>query len=200
MQKDLLIDDIIFNSDNIFDIPLLDINKQSKNLIAPYQKWGQKARKENGYIGTYHFYTDDYKFNAVWNDPFKLINNNPNSICEINYSLSELTPLAHGLSLIYKKRFISRLCQDNGINIIVDLYVPIKYDKYNLLGVPKGWRAYSTRGVASDFERLKEQYDIAINHAGTKDILFIIFGGGEKAKQFSLLNKCIYINLSYKGL
>ena len=89
--------------------------------------------------GTLHFYTDDYRFQSVYDHPEKILQHNPANIVEPNFSLFNETPIAFGLQHIYKKRFLARACQEKGIRVFVDLNVAPKYYKVNFLGVPRGW-------------------------------------------------------------
>ena len=92
--------------------------------------------------GTLHFYTDDYRFNAVYEHPEKILQQNPAQIVEPNFSLFNETPIAFGLQAIYKKRLVARQMQEEGIRVFVDLNVANKFYAFNLLGVPKGWSAF----------------------------------------------------------
>lgn len=91
--------------------------------------------------GTLHFYTDDYRFNAIYEHPERILQHNPAQIVEPNFSLFNETPIAFGMQAIYKKRMIARQMQEQGIRVFVDLNVANKFCAFNLLGVPKGWSA-----------------------------------------------------------
>lgn len=62
--------DAVFASDNDLGIPLLDANLQAAAVVAPVQPWGMGAgARTRKNAGTWHFYTDDYRFDALWRDP-----------------------------------------------------------------------------------------------------------------------------------
>ena len=55
--------------------------------------------------------------------------------------------------------------------------------QWQLLGVPKGWKSYATRGCGDYFQYNVDQYEVACDRAGIKDILFVVVGGGKKIKE-----------------
>ena len=73
-----------------------------------------------------HFYVDDYRFDAIWKDPAKVLKSGVKALVEPNCSLYDTTPIAYGLHQIYKKRWIARYFQECGILIYADLNVSIK--------------------------------------------------------------------------
>lgn len=188
--------DCVYPSDNDWEIPLLDIDMQSEpgRVEIPFVCFGEQRRtfKMNG-NGTLHFYTDDYRFTRVFEHPEQIINHHPAVIVEPNYSLFVETPLAYGMYLIYKKRWIARTLQRHGIRVLVDLNVAPKWYKANLIGVPKGWRAFCTRGYSDRMMHLDYELDIARMVAGTTDVLFVVYGGGEEVKQWCKRHKAVYV-------
>ena len=142
--------DILFPSDNLYDIPCLRIDKQAGHLELPFVPYGTGRRNKR--VATLHFYVDDYRFNALWKNPAKIFDNNPAAAVEPNYSLFDTTPLAFGLQFIYQKRWMARYWQENGIRIYVDLNVSSKFFDYNRMGVPDGWNAFATRGALGGLE------------------------------------------------
>lgn len=137
--------DILFPSDNLYDIPCLRLDRQAGHLELPFVPYGTGRRNKR--VATLHFYVDDYRFNALWKNPAKIFDNNPAAAVECNYSLFDTTPLAFGLQFIYQKRWMARYWQENGIRIYVDLNVSSKFFEYNRMGVPDGWNAFATRGT-----------------------------------------------------
>lgn len=192
--------DYVFPTDNDYGIPCLDINKQAIALEAPVKRIGQDSRhKETGkLVGTLHFYTDDYKFSSVWGDPFQKVIESASCIVEPNYSTSEIMPVAVALYGIFKKRWLSRLWQEFDKKIIVDLNVDPKFDAINLIGVPKGWRAYSTRYYKRyGLNDLLRQFELACEHAGRSDILFVVFGGSKEAEQACMDHGWTFVKAEY---
>lgn len=80
---------------------------------------------------------------------------------EPNFSLYDTTPIAYGLQLIYKKRWIARFWQECGAAVYADLNVARKFAEYNRLGIPDGYNAFATRGYADREEYLREEIKIA---------------------------------------
>lgn len=198
------IPDTLFPTDNDWEIPVLDDTMQAQEVAIPMQKWGEQARvldlKGNG---TIHFFTDDYKFSALYEDPSKLANAHPRNIVEPNFSLYLDMAPAFGLQAIYKKRVIARMMQDRGIRVFVDLNVAQKFIKLNLIGVPRGWRAFATRGYSDRVGGLELEYRIAeasASFAGRKP-LFVVYGGGQVCKDFCKEVGAVYItpNLDIKN-
>lgn len=169
---------LIFASDNEWDIPTLDIKRQARGLSELVEKWGDRARTTR-HEGIYHFYTDDYKFQALWDDPRPVIASGCQAVFEPNFSTHADMPMAVGLARIYQKRWLSRYWQEVGIKIFVDLCVDPKFYELNLLGVPSGWQAFCTRGYSHEVHLLDEEYQQAKAIAG-QEPLFVVYGGGRK--------------------
>ena len=176
------ISDQIFQSNNKFDIPVLDINKQALTLPEPVVVWGEVSRKYPINGGSYLFYTDDYRFEKLWKSPEDLPKTAAVVAAEPNFSCFDTTPLAVVLYQIYRKRWIARFWQEMGVHILVDLNVTSKYYEYNFIGVPKGWRSYATRGYKERPEDVILEYEAAVQWAETTDIFFVVYGGGNKIK------------------
>lgn len=121
MNNDLYIPDSLFPTDNDFEVPSLRLDMQATTCQIPFVCFGEQKRtfKMNG-TGTLHFYTDDYRFNAVYEHPEKILQQNPAQIVEPNFSLFNETPIAFGLQAIYKKRLVARQMQEEGIRVFVD--------------------------------------------------------------------------------
>jgi len=144
--------------------------------------------------GTLHFYTDDYRYSDIWNHPEKILKGEPGSIVEPNFSLFNESPISYGLHYIYKKRWIARALQQQGVRIFVDLNVAQKFYKLNMLGVPLGWRAFATRGYSDRLANLEFEYNLAKSWAKDNNPLFVIYGGGEICRHFAQRVGAIYVN------
>lgn len=97
-------------------------------------------------------------------------------------------PKAVALAYVYQKRWLARYAQTHGIEIWVDLGMEAIHHDIALLGVPKGWKAYATYTYTTGYdleEWLFPQYDLACANAGTDEILFWVYGGEEKFKNFA---------------
>lgn len=184
--------DVLFPSDNDYEIPVLDIDLQGGRLELPVTPWGANSRLTVG-VNTYHFYVDDYRFEALFKDPVKLVLSNCKNIVEPNCSLHDQTPIAWGLQLIYKKRWLARYMQDLGVRVYVDLNVSRKFAEYNLLGVPKGWNAFFTRGLTDMADALSLDLELARRVSGKDTPNLIVYGGGKKAEKFCQENGLLYV-------
>lgn len=175
--------DIIFPTDNDLEVPTLRLDRQPTGCEIPFVCWGEQKRTYKMYgKGTLHFYTDDYRFGqSLFEHPEKVLQHNPANIVEPNYSLYNDTPIAFGIQQIYRKRFVARALQERGVNVFVDLNVANKFYALNMIGVPKGYRSFCTRGYEDRMEALEFEYNIAKSWAG-QEPLFVVYGGGEKVK------------------
>lgn len=194
-ELEQVIPDTLFPSDNDAEIPNLRLDMQAQELSIPFLCWGEQKRTTNLLgLGSMHFYTDDYRYTALYDHPEQILRANPRNIVEPNYSLFDDMPIAFALQRIYKKRWLARAMQERGIRIFVDLNAAQKFYKLNMLGVPMGWRAFSTRGYAERLENLEYEYEIACNWSQDKEPLFVIYGGGAPCKRFAQEHGCIYVS------
>jgi hypothetical protein len=173
----------LWPSDNDYGIPLLDLEQQATVVDAPFVKWGREQRKSR-MRGTWHFYTDDYRFTALWGKPHHLIASACVAAVECNFSVPPGTPRALALYATYRKRYLARLWQEHGVRILVDLNVAPEHARDNLLGVPRGWRAYATRGSTQRLAELEHDADLAEEHAGRKPLL-VVYGGGYEVRRLA---------------
>lgn len=167
-------------TDNAQEIPALRLDRQG-TITHPVVPWGSVSRQST-MEGTWTFYCDDYRFGALAKTPLQLVETCCKCSCELNFSLFPSSPYPYALWTIWQKRASSRAWQDAGIGIIVDLCVPQRFSELNLLGVPRGWRAYSTRGFAGREEDLRAEAAVAIEHGGT-DAWLMVYGGGKRIRE-----------------
>lgn len=186
------IKDILYPSDNLYDIPCLRLDRQAGHLELPFVPYGTGRRNKR--VATLHFYVDDYRFNALWKNPAKIFDNNPAAAVEPNYSLFDTTPLAFGLQFIYQKRWMARYWQENGIRIYVDLNVSSKFFDYNRMGVPNGWNAFATRGALGGLELLKSKFNQARQISGLDSPNLIVYGGGKEVHEFCCQHSLLYVH------
>ena len=177
--------DTVYPTNNPYDIPILHLDRQADAADVPIMTWGSKRRSTTA--GTIHFYTEDYRFSALWKDPGKLLDANPITAVEPNYSLHQNTPAAEAIYRTYQKRYMARYWQEAGIRLFVDLNVHPKHREINLIGVPDGWTAYATRAYTGLLNELKEEIALAESHAGGK-ILFLVYGGGGEIEEYAKAN------------
>lgn len=184
--------DILYPSDNRYDIPCLRLDRQAGHLELPFVPYGTGRRNKR--VATLHFYVDDYRFNALWKNPAKIFDNNPAAAVECNYSLFDTTPVAFGLQFIYQKRWMARYWQENGIRIYVDLNVSSKFFEYNRMGVPDGWNAFATRGALGGLELLKAKFNQARQISGLDSPNLMVYGGGKEVHEFCCQHSLLYVH------
>lgn len=190
---DMVSGDRIYESNNDFDIPNLRLDEQpAPGLLLPFSAWGADTRLRKD-IQTYHFYVEDYRFEAIWKDPAIVLNSGCSVVVEPNLSLFDTTPVAYGLQQIYKKRWIARYFQECGVKVYADLNVAQKFYKYNRMGIPDGYNAFATRGYADRQEYLKMEIQIAREISGKDTPNMIVYGGGEKIKELCTQNNFLYV-------
>lgn len=191
----LIFADNIYPTNNDLEVPTLRLDMQAETCEIPFVCFGEQKRTyQMDGRGTLHFYTDDYRFNYVFEHPEKIAQHNPRNIVEPNFSLFNETPMALGLQHIYKKRWIARTLQDKGIRIFVDLNVANKFYKVNLLGIPYGWSSFCTRGYSDCLINLELEYTLAKSIAGDNELRFVIYGGGDEVRKFAQSHGCVYVN------
>lgn len=172
-----------FPSDNVWDVPTLDLKMQALAVELPWQSWGSKhGGRKRAMAGTYHFYISDDRFEALWKDPMPVVQSGCHAAVEPNFTVSLESPRAYVLWCVYRKRWIARYWQSEGVRVFVDLNVPAEYADLTFLGVPKEWRAYVTRGYSERMEATENEWRAACEHHGDDDIIFTVYGGGRQVK------------------
>jgi hypothetical protein len=182
-----------------FSIPELDLAGQAtKTDVQGLQwlAWGSQARSRKAQA--IHFYVDDSRFAAVASNPDSVAATGATIATECNYSAYELTEPAIAIGNIYRKRKINQSLQQGGLKTIVDLNIPRNQFFMALYGVPKGWAAYSNKWYQPDESHLIEAYQLAQQHAGTDDILYIVFGT-EGAQNICQEYGWNFVNVGYGG-
>lgn len=176
-------DEALFTSTNDLDIPDLQLEMCADYLVLPYIQWGSIARYR-AMSGTWGFYVDDVVIEPVWSNPEGPLKSTPYAIIEPNFSITIDTPAALAIWQVYRKRWLARFWQTRGIKTIVDLSVHPRWGEVNLLGVPKGWWSFATRGYTREpDDLLVQQYERAREIAsGSGKFLFLVYGGGNELK------------------
>lgn len=183
--------DILFPSDNKFDIPVLRLDRQAGQIELPFIPYGtpykMKAAK------TVHYYIEDYQFNTLWENHSKILKYEITQAVEPNYSLFDTTPIARGLERIYRKRWIARYWQEQGVRVYADLNVSAKFYKYNTLGIPDGFNAFATRGYRGKLEALKAEHAIAQRISGRNVPNMVVYGGGNEIHEYCMQQSLLYV-------
>lgn len=184
--------DVLYESDNIFEIPNLLLEMQAGKVELPLSPWGANSRLRKD-VATYHFYVDDYRFEALFKDPINLLCSGVKAIVEPNCSCHDQTPIAWGIQLIYKKRWLARYLQECGIKVYADLNVSHKFIEYNKMGIPKGYNAFFTRGLDGWMESLKSDLQVAQEISGLEKPNLVVYGGGTEIQEFCRKHGLLYI-------
>ena len=184
--------DVLYESDNIFEIPNLLLEMQAGKVELPLSPWGANSRLRKD-VSTYHFYVDDYRFEALFKDPIKLLASGCKAVVEPNCSCHDQTPIAWGIQLIYKKRWLCRYLQECGIKVYADLNVSHKFIEYNKMGIPKGYNAFFTRGLDGWMESLKSDLQVAQEISGLERPNLIVYGGGSEIQEFCRKHGLLYV-------
>lgn len=184
--------DVLFDFNNKMEIPNLLLEMQAGKLELPFSPWGANSRLRKD-VTTYHFYVDDYRFEALFKDPSNLLMSGCSQIVEPNCSCHDQTPIAWGLQLIYKKRWLSRYLQEFGIKVYADLNVSHKFIEYNRMGIPEGYNAFMTRGTDGWIESMKSDLQVAQEISGLEKPNLIVYAGGEEIKEFCYKYGLLYV-------
>lgn len=171
--------DAVWPSDNVYGIPTLLSSMQADAVDVPVVVWGSVSRKKR-MKGTWCFYTDDYRFEGLWSDPSKLLETGCVSVVEPNFGICDDFPVAVVMWQVYRKRWLARHWQGQGVRVFVDLNTSRYFAEDNLLGVPRGWAAFATRGYDAMLGKLKSELSLARSVCGGWDgLLFVVYGGGQ---------------------
>lgn len=187
-----MLKDVLYPSNNKFDIPTLLLEKQAGHLEMPLSPWGANSRLRKD-VATYHFYVDDYRFEKLFKDPVNLLMSGCKAIVEPNCSCHDQTPVAYGISLIYKKRWLARYFQECGVSVYADLNVSHKFIEYNKMGIPKGYNAFFTRGLDGWLESLKLDLQVAQEISGLEAPNLVVYGGGDEIQEFCQEHGLLYV-------
>ncbi len=161
------------------DIPELALQPERATPIVdwPLFVWGSVPRSTRA--GTWAFYVDDYRFEALWNDPNRLVRQRSAGAFELNYSVFDASPRALAIWAVYRKRYVAKLWQEQGLRVWVDLCFAHRHFDLALLGVPRGWQSYCTRGFDARVADLDFEHRKAQRHADGAAFTLAVYGGGK---------------------
>lgn len=185
--------DFLYPTNNQFEIPTLLLDNQPVHLELPLNPWGVEGRYKKG-INTYHFYVDDYRFERLYKDPVALLLSGCKAVVEPNNSIHDQTPVAYAIYQIYRKRYLTRYLQECGVQVWVDLNVSHRFIEYNSLGIPEGYNAFFTRGVAGWEPTLELHLKEAQRISGRKEPNMYVYGGGKQIEQWAIDHGLRYID------
>jgi hypothetical protein len=129
---------------------------------------------------------DDYRFEALWKAPNRIVEQKSAAAFEPNYSVFDTTPRAVAIWAIYRKRFLAKHWQGHGVRIWVDLCVSHRHSDLTLLGVPRGWQRYATRGFDARVGDLDFELSQAQRHAEDAPFTLAVYGGGKASRAWCL--------------
>jgi hypothetical protein len=187
-----MLGDYLYPTDNDYEIPLLLADNQPVHLELPFAPWGAEARYKKG-ITTYHFYVDDYRFEALYKDPIKLLESGCRAVVEPNNSIHDQTPAAYAIWQIYRKRYLARYLQECGLQVWVDLNVSPKFEQLNAKGIPQGYNAFFTRGVSGWQPTLDRHLQMAQRISGLEHPNLCVYGGGDDIRQWCHENGVLHV-------
>lgn len=185
--------DRLYPTDNSFGIPCLrnDMRPQA-GLLLPCDGWGALSRRRRG-VELWHFYTSDYRFENVWNNPDVIIRTGCTEIIEPNFSIYDTTPRAQALWQIYRKRWLGRYFQDRGVRVWADLNVSPAHSRDNILGIPQGYDAFATRATDDRAADLLFEIETARHLSGKSVPNMLVFGGGPRVAEICLQAGVIHV-------
>lgn len=166
-------------------VPILiaDLAADPPKPKEQFLRWGSISRSSDIAGRTWHFYTEDYKFEGLFQNPNGLVLTNCGAITEPNVSTFAGMPRAMALAGVYRKRWLSRFVQDYGIKVWVDCNVHPEFRDLCLLGVPREWRAYITRGSGEDaLNWVLSDWETVTQHTGTEQVDFLVYGGPKEVR------------------
>lgn len=164
-----------------------------------WKKWGRWKRA--GIAEAWHFYCTDSKFETLLRDPFKLINTGAEFAAEINVSSYGDDPLPVALAGLWRKRCISRIWQEQGVNVFIDLFVDGWTRELVLQGVPREHCCYATKfartgldGAPLGLDALAADFALAAAHCNRPEKLaFAVYGGGKQIAEICEAHNWIWL-------
>lgn len=171
----------LFRSDNPAGIPALELWMQA-DWVPALTIWGTVKRNQV-MPGLYAFFTHDARFSALCKNPSALLQTECAAAVEINISTHEQMPNYEAWAAIGLKRKIACYWGKHGVKIFVDLNVAPQFYYANLMGVPRGWKAYMTRGSVETIDWLDVEFALACERAESDFIIFVVYGGGAAVEE-----------------
>ena len=187
-----LLGDYVYPSDNEWGIPVLLKDNMPVHVELPINPWGAEARYKK-MMTCYHFYVDDYRFDALFKDPMPLLMSGCKQIVEPNCSIHDNTPSPFALWQIYRKRFLARYLQECGLQVFADLNVSHRFMEFNRLGIPDGYNAFFTRGVTGWENHLDLCLEMAQRISGCDCPNLNVYGGGKDIEEWCYRHQLPYI-------
>lgn len=192
MTNNSIAPDALFPHTSDLEIPILLEDYQANFVDLPVRGWGSVSRTSQ-FRGTWHFYTDDSKFSALWKHPEAMQKTKAVNAVEPNFTTDWQMPYPVVLYRIYQKRWLARYWQTFGLGIFVDLNVPSTLQQFNLNGVPYGWLAYATAASDKRLNVLEEHAEAARTRAMTDNYRLLVYGGGPDTAKLCEKNNWVHV-------
>jgi hypothetical protein len=129
-----------YDSNNSLGYPNIYSDDLEIIELLPYDKINTKSPKPDDYSKTVHFFLNDYKFEALWNNPKQYINllQKYNGILMPDFSNYSDYPLSLNIFQMYRRFWLTRFFQENLIKVIpVPRINDLKNYENDLKPIPK---------------------------------------------------------------
>lgn len=189
-------------SDSTNNLDLPDLIPQSTDHVPAGEVWEKWERSKRSELAeAWHFYCVDAKFETILREPQKVIDTGAEFAVEVNVRSFQDDPLPIALAGLWRKRCVSRIWQEAGINVFVDLFVDGWSRELVLEGVPKDHCLYATKFARSGrddqllgLKALAADHALAVSHCSNPEKLrFAVYGGGKQVKLVCEMNGWLWL-------
>ena len=164
-----------------------------------WEKWGRWARSSS--CEAWHFYCTDSKFETLLRDPMKLADTGASCAVEVNVSSYGDDPLPVALAGLWRKRCVSKIWQEQGVNVFIDLFVDGWTRELVLDGVPADHCLYATKYAKGDMagnplgiDAIAADFALAAAHCNKpEELIFAVYGGGQQIKALCAENGWLWL-------
>ena len=182
------------------ELPVLD--GQSLITVPDGPQWNKWGRwKRSAASEAWHFYCVDSKFETLLRDPMKLADTGASCAVEVNISSFGDDPLPVALAGLYRKRCVSKIWQEQGVNVFIDLFVDGWTRELVLDGVPTDHCLYATKYAKADMsgsplgiEAIAADFALAATHCSKPEqMVFAVYGGGKQISDLCRKNSWLWL-------
>lgn len=177
--------DVYFPTPSKFGIPELRLDmcydgpiptqvwvpEQTEDDPCEILRWGSTALDERVTDRIMCFYTDDFRFEGVWDESIETLRKvmplKPRAMMSPDFSLWADEPVAVQLYNFYRARWVARYWQEAGLKLIPSFASSLKPDVYDFIfeGYPKGIPVMSTQLISGGMKR-REYVDAVLRDIG----------------------------------
>lgn len=173
---------------NPWDLPQLIAQQGSFLPPQAWNKWGRKGRASQA--DAWHFYAADYKFESLLRQPTLLLRTGAKQAVECNVSTFGDDPLPVALAGMFRKRCVTQVWQQAGVEVAIDLNVCGHARDLVTFGVPSSHTLWASKWMLRDltgeecrWQVLEEDYNLARRHVDPElPVQFLVYGGGQKVR------------------